>query len=124
GMKVVVHAVGRMKSGPERELAARYLDRLSKAGPAVGLEFGGLAESAEGRGRTVAERQREEAAALEAVLPQGGVMVLLDEHGKSLASPDFAARLAGWRDGGQRAVVFAIGGPDGHGELLRSSAEL
>ena len=35
-MLVAVHAVGRMKAGPEQELAARYLDRFAKGGPAGG----------------------------------------------------------------------------------------
>ena len=47
-MLVAVHAVGRMKAGPEQELAARYLDRFAKSGPAVGLEFSGVLEIAEG----------------------------------------------------------------------------
>ena len=41
-MLVAVHAVGRMKAGPEQELAARYLDRFAKSGPAVGLELSGI----------------------------------------------------------------------------------
>ena len=41
-MLVAVHAVGRMKAGPEQELAARYFDRFAKSGPAIGLEFSGV----------------------------------------------------------------------------------
>ncbi|RWA89815.1 MAG: 23S rRNA (pseudouridine(1915)-N(3))-methyltransferase RlmH, partial [Mesorhizobium sp.] len=51
-MKITVHAVGRMKTGPERELADRYFERFAKAGPAVGLEFGGIAETPESRGQS------------------------------------------------------------------------
>lgn len=47
-MKILVHAVGRMKAGPERELAERYFERFAKNGPAVGLEFAGVTEIAEG----------------------------------------------------------------------------
>ncbi|RVB21049.1 23S rRNA (pseudouridine(1915)-N(3))-methyltransferase RlmH, partial [Mesorhizobium sp. M7A.F.Ca.CA.004.05.1.1] len=47
-MKISVHAVGRMKAGPEKLLADRYFERFAKSGPAVGLEFGGIAEIAEG----------------------------------------------------------------------------
>ena len=35
-MRIAIHAVGRMKAGPEKELADRYFDRFAKAGPAVG----------------------------------------------------------------------------------------
>ena len=41
-MKISVFAVGRMKAGPEKELADRYFERFSKSGPAIGLEFSGL----------------------------------------------------------------------------------
>ena len=39
-MRIGLFAVGRLKAGPEKELAARYLDRFAKSGPAVGLELG------------------------------------------------------------------------------------
>ena len=55
-MKIAVHAVGRMKAGPERELADRYLDRFARAGPPVGLEWAGLTEMAESRAQSAAER--------------------------------------------------------------------
>ncbi|TIT71036.1 MAG: 23S rRNA (pseudouridine(1915)-N(3))-methyltransferase RlmH, partial [Mesorhizobium sp.] len=35
-MKITVHAVGRMKAGPERELADRYFERFAKSGPVAG----------------------------------------------------------------------------------------
>ncbi|RVC42837.1 23S rRNA (pseudouridine(1915)-N(3))-methyltransferase RlmH, partial [Mesorhizobium sp. M4A.F.Ca.ET.090.04.2.1] len=59
-MKITVHAVGRMKAGPERELADRYFERFAKSGPVVGLEYAGLVEIGEGRAQTANERRREE----------------------------------------------------------------
>ena len=56
-MKISIHAVGRMKAGPEQELAARYFDRFAKSGPAIGLEFSGVTEIAEGRAQTADERR-------------------------------------------------------------------
>ena len=41
-MNITIIAIGRLKAGPERDLVARYLDRLAKAGPAVGMEFSGV----------------------------------------------------------------------------------
>ena len=60
-MRIAVHAVGRMKAGPEKQMADRYFERFAKAGPAIGLEFAGLTETPESRSRAVAERKREEA---------------------------------------------------------------
>lgn len=123
-MKIAVHAVGRMKAGPEKELVGRYFDRFAKSGPAIGLEFAGVVETPESRAQGVAERKREEAQKLQAQLGAGAALILLDERGKNISSEDFANRLAVLRDGGQRNLVIAIGGPDGHDAALRESAAL
>ncbi|MBE0694558.1 MAG: 23S rRNA (pseudouridine(1915)-N(3))-methyltransferase RlmH, partial [Aquamicrobium sp.] len=86
-MRLSVHAVGRMKAGPERELVDRYFGRLAKAGLAVGLEFAGVSEIAESRARDAAERRREEAASL-AGHRADAALFLLDERGRNLSSED------------------------------------
>lgn len=121
-MRLSVHAVGRMKAGPERELADRYFSRLSKAGPSIGLEFSGVAEIAESRARGTDERKREEAAAL-AAHRGDAALILLDERGRNPSSEDLAARIAALRDGGRKHLVFAIGGPDGHDAASRDGAD-
>ena len=121
-MRLSVHAVGRMKAGPEKELADRYLGRLAKAGPAVGLDFTGVAEIAESRARDVAERRREEAAALSAHRGEAA-LILLDERGRNPTSQEFATLIAALRDRGQRQLVLAIGGPDGHDATSRQAAD-
>ncbi|TGQ67703.1 MAG: 23S rRNA (pseudouridine(1915)-N(3))-methyltransferase RlmH [Mesorhizobium sp.] len=123
-MKISVHAVGRMKAGPERELADRYFERFAKSGPAVGLEFAGIVEIAEGRAANANERRRDEGARLQAQLQPGTALILLDERGKSLSSEDFAGRIGQLRDAGRKAMVLAIGGADGHDQALRDQAEL
>lgn len=123
-MKIAVHAVGRMKTGPERELADRYFERFAKSGPAIGLEFSGVAEIAEGRAQNPNERRREEGQKLQAQLQPGTVLFLLDERGKNLSSDDFANRIGQLRDGGRKALVIAIGGADGHDQSIRDQAEL
>lgn len=112
-MRVGLFSVGRLKAGPEKELAARYIDRFAKAGPAIGLELGKLAEVGESRAGNAETRKREEAAMLEKALPDGAVLILLDERGKSLDSPAFTDLLAGFRDAGKRDLMIAIGGADG-----------
>jgi len=122
-VRLSVHAVGRMKAGPERELADRYFGRLAKAGPAVGLEFVGVSEIAESRARDTAERRREEAASL-AGHRADAALFLLDERGRNLSSEDLAARIAALRDNGRRHLVLAVGGPDGHDAASREAADL
>ena len=122
-MRLSVHAVGRMKTGPERELAERYFGRLQKSGPSVGLDFSGVAEIGESRARSTDERRREEAAAL-AAHAGDAVVFLLDERGKNPTSENLAERIAALRDGGRKHLVFAVGGPDGHDETSRAAADL
>lgn len=123
-MKVWIHAVGRMKAGPEKELADRYLDRFAKSGGSLGLDFGGVTEVAESRARDVDERRREEADRLRSQLAAGTALILLDERGKNLSSQQFSDQIAALRDSGQRGLMIAIGGPDGHDEALRNDARL
>ncbi|MET0941584.1 MAG: 23S rRNA (pseudouridine(1915)-N(3))-methyltransferase RlmH [Mesorhizobium sp.] len=123
-MKIAVYAVGRMKAGPEKELADRYFDRFARSGTAIGLEFSGVSEFPESRAQGAAERRREEAQKLQAHIPTGSALVLLDERGKNLSSENFAERIASFRDGGQRSLAFAVGGPDGHDGPLRDAATL
>ncbi len=112
-MRVSILAVGRMKQGPERELVARYLDRAIASGKPLGLTGFAVTELAESRAGSAASRKTEEARALTAQLPAGGVVIALDEHGKTIGSEDFAKRLGRWRDDGKQALSFVIGGADG-----------
>jgi 23S rRNA (pseudouridine1915-N3)-methyltransferase len=121
-MRISLFAVGRLKSGPEKELAERYLDRFAKAGPAVGLELAKINEINESRSGNAETRKREEAQALDKILADGAVLILLDERGKALDSPDFAGLLGSIRDQGKRDLVIAIGGPDGLDPALTEKA--
>lgn len=121
-MRLSIFAVGRLKSGPEKELAARYLDRLAKTGPATGLEFARLIEVQESRAANPDTRKREEAAMLDRALPEGAALIVLDERGKALDSEAFADMIGTLRDGGKRDVVIAIGGADGFDPAVRERA--
>ena len=121
-MKVLLAAVGRMKAGPERELLDRYVARARATARARGIAGFDLIEVEEGRGRSAAERRREEASALTARLPAGTAVVALDERGTSLPSPAFAARIGALADGGTPVLAFVIGGPDGFDEPFRAAA--
>lgn len=123
-MRVTIAAIGRMKAGPERVLADRYLDRLKKIGAPLGLDYQGLSEYPESRLGTAPERKREEAERLRSSLAAGSVHLILDERGKTLSSEELAAAIAAFRDDGRRDLALLIGGPDGHDETLRSGANL
>lgn len=123
-MKIIVHAVGRMKAGPERDLAGRYFERFARSGPAVGLDFAGITEISESRAQTGSERRREEGRALQTHLQPGSALLLLDERGRNYSSEEFAGRLGLMRDDGRKTLVVAIGGADGHDPSLRDQADL
>jgi 23S rRNA (pseudouridine1915-N3)-methyltransferase len=122
-MRVGLFAVGRLKAGPEKDLAARYLDRFAKAGPAIGLELSRIAEVPESRGSSSDTRKREEAALLEKSLPDASLLILLDERGKALDSEGFAALIGTFRDSGKRDLTIAIGGADGLDPALHARAD-
>ncbi|HEY0918156.1 23S rRNA (pseudouridine(1915)-N(3))-methyltransferase RlmH [Devosia sp.] len=122
-MRVHVAAIGRMKQGPERELAARYLERAVASGKPLGLTGFDVAEHPESRAAAAATRKAEEARALRASLPEG-IVVALDERGTTFGSEAFARRLARWRDDGRAAVSFVIGGADGLAPDLVAEAGL
>ena len=48
-MRLLLVCVGRSKAGPERDLAARYIERAAAAGRAIGFSGVELRETAESR---------------------------------------------------------------------------
>ena len=64
-----------------------------------------------------------EAELLVRAVPDGAALVILDERGRMLDSPEFAARIGDWRDQA-RDICFLIGGADGIDVPLRSRADL
>lgn len=118
-MRLHLCAVGRLRAGPERDLVDDYRQRLDRTGRPLGI--GPLTE------HEVEDRKNAgmaaEAELLRRAVPQGAVLVTLDERGRQLTSPEFAAQLARWRDGGRQDVAFVIGGADGIDPALRAAAE-
>jgi 23S rRNA (pseudouridine1915-N3)-methyltransferase len=123
-MRLVVVSIGRLKQGPERELAERYRERFDDLGRKLGFRGLEIHEISESRARDTATRIAEEAAAISAVLPERAVLVALDERGKNIDSAGFAQHLGRWRDEGIAATIFTIGGADGLSPELQRKAKL
>lgn len=119
-MRVQLCVVGRLRSGPERALIDDYLDRFGKTGRALGLGPATEHEVEDRKGGGMAA----EAALLSRAVPVGAALVILDERGEELTSPDFAARIARFRDGGRQDMAVLIGGADGLDPALRARADL
>lgn len=117
-MRLTICAVGRLRGGPEKALIDDYVQRFERTGRGLGLTALSLVEVEDRKGGGM----EADAQLLERALPKGAVLVCLDERGRVESSPDFAARLAGWRDTGAQDVAFVIGGADGIAPALRAQA--
>jgi 23S rRNA (pseudouridine1915-N3)-methyltransferase len=122
-LRLSVLAVGRLKSGPERELVERYRQRIDSMGRGLGLAGLDMVELPESRARRDDDRRAEEASAL---LERAGssVLVVFDERGKSPSSEALAERIRRWRDEGRASLACIVGGPDGLDPGLRQRADL
>jgi 23S rRNA (pseudouridine1915-N3)-methyltransferase len=123
-MRLVVIAIGRLKQGPERELAERYRGRFDEVGRKLGFRGLEIHEIPESRARDAKTRSAEEAAAISAQIQEKSVLVALDESGDSIDSAAFARHLGRWRDESVANTIFVIGGADGLSPDLRRKAKL
>ena len=102
---MLLHIVARGKIGrsSEADLVERYLKRIAWPTRVTELpDRGGNGPAA----------------------PANSVTVVLDERGAALSSADLARKLEAWRDGGKREARFVIGAADGHGDDVRTGADL
>jgi 23S rRNA (pseudouridine1915-N3)-methyltransferase len=123
-MRIVIAAVGRLKQGPERELAERFRKRAAATGRSVGLHDIDIIEIRESRADNAERRMLEESIAIANVIPEGAVSVILDERGENLSSASFAGHLQGWRAEDRPAAAFIIGAADGIAVGLREKAKM
>jgi len=118
-MRVHLCVVGRLRAGPEKTLIDDYLTRFDRSGRALGLGPARVVEVEDKKNAGMAA----EAALLRKALPKGAVICTLDERGKVISSPDFAQKMAGWRDTGRQDLALIIGGADGIDPSLRAEAD-
>jgi len=123
-MRLVVIAIGRMKQGPERDLAERYRTRFDDIGRKLGFRSIDIHEISESRARDAPARMAEEAAEIIAAIPDKSVLVTMDERGSNVDSAAFARHLGQWRDQSAANAVFVIGGADGLSPDLRRKEKL
>ena len=112
-MQLSIIAVGKGRVSPENSLAHTWLSRLQPAGQLIEIE----SKLPPGLNRTADESQR-----LLSAMPGGAALCVLDPRGKDHSSENLASLICTWRDEGFRSACFAIGGTDGHSNLLRQKA--
>ena len=123
-MRLVVIVIGRLKQGPERELAEAYRKRAQATGRALGVRDIEIVEIRESRAQDVERRRVEEAIAIANIVPERAIIVILDEHGDNLDSAALAGLLQAWRAEDPPAVCFVVGGADGLAQSLQQRAKL
>jgi 23S rRNA (pseudouridine1915-N3)-methyltransferase len=113
-LRIRILCVGRMKDGPERELVDDYLARAQKSGKPLGYrsveEIELLSSSRDDEGSRLLAKHG------------SGILIRLDERGEAWTSQDLSKRLARWRDAGEDAVSFVIGGADGTSPTVAAAA--
>ena len=104
-MKVIVAVVGRLKETYLVDAEREYLKRLRPY-------------------CTLSVHEAKDEAGLVAALPDAAHLYAFDERGEPLTSHHFAHDILGaeQQHGGGSPVVFAIGGADGHSDLVRRRA--
>ena len=112
-MQLSIVAVGKGRASSENTLARIWLSRLKPAGQIIEIE----SKLPAGPKRTEDEAQR-----LLRAIPDGAALGVLDPRGKDHSSEELAALIGGWRDEGFGTAFFAIGGVDGHADILRQKA--
>jgi 23S rRNA (pseudouridine1915-N3)-methyltransferase len=123
-MRILIAAVGRLKQGPERELAAVYRKRAEAIGRSLGLRDFEIVEIRESRAQDAERRRTEESIAIANIIPERAIVAMLDERGENIDSAAFAAQLRQWRADDRPAVCFVIGGADGLAQSLRERAKV
>ena len=116
-MHIIISAIGKLKkSAPEYELMFSYLKRVKWS-----VE---IKEYEAKKALTGVALKNAEAELLLSNMPKKTKRVVLDEHGDTLSSREFAGRLRAWQNNGIDTIAFFIGGADGHGKAVKEAADL
>lgn len=122
-MRLLIAAVGRLKSGPESDLVEEYAARIRASGRALGIGEFTISEVEAPKGLAGPARQGRESELLLAATDRQARRAILDERGKDQSSESLAKLIAGWRDQGAPEIAFLVGGADGHPAGTRESAD-
>jgi 23S rRNA (pseudouridine1915-N3)-methyltransferase len=108
--------VGKLRSGPLKELQAFYAARILPPPRVVEVE--------ERRSLPAGPLKTREGELILGALPAGMPFVALDERGVQWSSRALAERVAIWRDRGSPELAFAIGGADGLHSMVLDRADV
>jgi 23S rRNA (pseudouridine1915-N3)-methyltransferase len=107
--------IGKTRDARLRALVDEYLQRLGRF-----TRFE-VTELREGTGRAGIE---DESKRIIGALHSDGLTVLLDVEGREWSSPQLAAEVEKWQNGGVKEIAFVIGGPTGVNPQVAARADL
>ena len=109
-MKITLGVIGKCKpKSPEAEIISRYQERLKWE-----LKIKEKDNST----------QQTEAKFLSSCISPNSKVIVMDERGKNMTSPELAKLVENWMQQGCSEICFLIGGAEGHLEETRQQADL
>lgn len=117
-MRLRVAWVGKTQQDWVRAGIEEYSARIRRYAP---LE---VLDAREEKGACEEAARERECARLAKLLPRNARLVLLDQRGVEMTSPDFATFIGKCRESGVADLVFAVGGSYGFAEGFRSRADM
>ncbi len=118
-MRVTILSIGHRMPSWIQEGFNEYARRMP---PEIRVELVELKPEERGAGKNAEKAKAIEGERLLAALPEGGTLIALDEHGRSVATRGLSVMLSGWMRDASRPV-FAIGGADGLSEAVKERAD-
>jgi 23S rRNA (pseudouridine1915-N3)-methyltransferase len=116
-MKIVLLAVGRLRSAPLREVCEDYLSRLKRYGPTEVCEVKPSEAAA-------AQAVKQESERLLDALSPSDQLYVLDEHGGQLSSVELSQMLKNQELRAVKRLVFVLGGAYGLDSVLKTRGKL
>lgn len=96
-----------------------YAKRLPKS---CSLKLVELPMAQRGKTSSVEQNKQDEAKRIQAAIPKGARLVVLDEHGQQPTTLVLSQKLDDWLAGGQD-IALVVGGPDGLDKTLIDQAD-
>lgn len=116
-MKLLFLSVGRMKSEPMRQILSDYLQRISRTCPV-------LHETVrESRGKNPEVTREEEGERILKMVSPRDTLVLLDEKGKMMTSPNLASWFSNKMESSEGRLCLLVGGAYGVSPKVRERAD-
>ena len=112
-MKYIISAIGKTKTQQEDLITLKYLKRIKN------IEI----KQYEIKLNNKQKKIEEEGLKLISSTPSNGRLVLLDEQGENLTSPELAKMVLDWRNDNIAYINFAIGGAFGNGDQIKTRAD-